>query len=58
MRLDSMREYLMAKNMANWGAPVAPFHTSWERLGDRLEERFGQHIWHPDNYKESPDDIR
>jgi hypothetical protein len=56
MRLASVREYFIAKNMAHWGAPVTPLGgENWDTLGDRLAARFGLHIWHPDHWKESSD---
>lgn len=48
MQLENARAYFLVKNLANWRAPIAlhPWDT-WEQLADRLEIRFGYHIWHP-----------
>ena len=48
MTITTARTYVLAKNMQAWGASVElhPWDT-WDKLADRLEQRFEYHIWHP-----------
>src|SRR5712691_3297583 len=51
MRLTSATAYFRVKAMQTWGARVKlhPWD-SWDLLADRLEQRLGQHIWHPSHW--------
>lgn len=61
MRLTQARAYFRLKGMQMWGAEVElhPWDT-WERLADRLDRRFGRHVWHLshwDGYYETLPDV-
>ena len=47
MRLTQARAYFRLKNLQMWGVDIHlhPWDT-WEHLADRLDARFGRHIWH------------
>jgi hypothetical protein len=55
MVLTQARAYFMVKNLQAWGAAIRlhPWD-SWDRLADRLDRRWAQHIWHPSHWDEMP----
>lgn len=46
--------YFVAKNRHACKGPIK-LHDgdTWEALADRLDARFGKHIWHPDHWRDN-----